>query len=104
MKDDKTKIIHMIRPEDYTTLKVLRFTWKKGEDDVLLKKVQINGAGWVRIVKDNIDQVIGESNPVVEVPLDIKGDEAWQFTYLHISLENTRKGGDSNVVIEYVRK
>ena len=104
MKDDKTRIIHMIRPEDYTTLKALRFTWKKGEDDVLLKKVQINGAGWVRIVKDNIDQVIGESNPVVEVPLDIKGDEAWQFTYLHISLENTRKGGDSNVVIEYVRK
>lgn len=104
MKDDKTKIIHMIRPEDYTTLKALRFTWKKGEDDVLLKKVQINGAGWVRIVKDNIDQVIGESNPVVEVPLDIKGDEAWQFTYLHISLENTKKGGESNVVIEYVRK
>ena len=104
MTDDKTRVIHMIRPEDYRTLKALRFVWRGGDDDVLMKKVQINGGGWVRIKKDNIDAVIGKNNPVVEVPLDIKGDEAWKFTYLHIYLEQTRKGADSNVTIEYVRK
>ena len=104
MTDDKTRVIHMIRPEDYRTLKALRFTWRGGEDDVLLKKIQINAAGWVRIKKDNLDLVIGKNNPVVEIPLDIKGDEAWKFTYLHIYLEQTKKGTDSNVTIEYVRK
>jgi hypothetical protein len=94
----------MIRPEDYPTLKALRFVWKQGEDDVLLKKVQINGAGVARIIKDKIDAVIGKDNPVVEVPLDIKGDDTWQFIYLHIWLEQTTKGADSNVTIEYVRK
>ena len=71
---------------------------------MLLKKIQINAAGWVRIKKDNLDLVIGKNNPVVEIPLDIKGDEAWKFTYLHIFLEQTKKGSDSNVTIEYVRK
>ena len=104
MTDDKTRVIHMIRPEDYKTLKALRFTWRGGEDDVLLKKVQINGAGWVRIKKDNIDAVIGKNNPVVEIPLDIKGDDSWKFTYLHIYLEQTKKRCDSNVTIEYVRQ
>lgn len=104
MQDGKTRVIHMIRPEDYPTLKALRFVWKQGEDDVLLKKVQINGAGVARIIKDKIDAVIGKGNPVVEVPLDIKGDDTWQFIYLHIWLEQTTKGGDSNVTIEYVRK
>ena len=104
MQDGKTRVIHMIRPEDYPTLKALRFVWKQGEDDVLLKKVQINGAGVARIIKDKIDAVIGKDNPVVEVPLDIKGDDTWQFIYLHIWLEQTTKGADSNVTIEYVRK
>ena len=58
----------------------------------------------VRIIKDKIDAVIGKDNPVVEVPLDIKGDDTWQFIYLHIWLEQTTKGADSNVTIEYVRK
>ena len=104
MNDDKTRVIHMIRTQDYPTLEALRFTWQQGEDDVLIKKIQINGAGVARINKDNINAVIGKNNPVVEVPLDIKEDKSWAFIYLHIFLEQTRKDTDSNVTIEYVRK
>ena len=104
MKDDKTRVIHMIRTQDYPTLKALRFTWRQGQDDVLLKKIQINGAGIARIIKDNINEVIGKNNPVVEVPLDINSDDTWAFIYLHIFLEQTKKEADSNVTIEYIRK
>lgn len=104
MEDNKTRVIHMIRTQDYPTLDALRFTWRQGEDDVLIKKIQINGAGVARIIKDNINAVIGKNNPVVEVALDIKEDKSWAFIYLHIFLEQTRKDTDSNVTIEYVRK
>lgn len=103
MKDQKSHMIYMIKPEMYPTLKGIRFTHQRGEDSVLLKKLQINGAGVARIVKKDIDQVIGPENPVVEIPLEIKGDQTYQFIYLHIWLEETEKGGDSHVTLEYIR-
>lgn len=103
MKEGSTRIIRMIAPEDYPDIKALRFSWQRGSDDVKLKLVQINGAGWVRFKKDNLGITIGKDNPVVEIPIDIVRKETYQFIYLHIVLEDTVKNGDSQVRIEYVK-
>lgn len=103
IKDGSTRIIRMIAPEDYSDIKALRFSWQRGEDDVTLKLVQINAGGWVRMKKDDLGISIGRNNPVVEIPVDFKRDRKWQFTYLHIVLDGTSEGQDSNVRIEYVK-
>lgn len=103
MQDGSTRIIRMIAPEDYQGIKALRFSWQRGEDDVKLKLVQINGAGWVRFKKDNLGIIIGKDNPVVEIPIDIVRKDTYQFIYLHIVLEETVQNGDSQVRIEYVK-
>ena len=103
LQEGSTRIIRMIAPEDYRNIKALRFTWQRGTDDVKLKLVQINGAGWVRFKKDNLGITIGKDNPVVEIPIDIVRKETYQFIYLHIVLEDTVKNGDSQVRIEYVK-
>ncbi len=103
MQDGTTRIIRMITPEDYPTLKAIRFRWRNGEDPVTLKLVQINAAGWVRFKKDDIGIEISRENPVVEFPVELKKGETFQFIYLHILLDGTRKLGDSQVNIEYVR-
>ena len=105
MTDGSTRVIRMITPEDYPLLKGLRFTWRRGEDPVKLKLVQINAAGWVRFKKDDIGIEISRENPVVEIPVDlkVKNGETFQFNYLHIVLDETKKMTDSQVTIEYVK-
>ena len=44
MRDSSTLIIRMMEPEDYIPVKALRFRWKRGEDNVILKRVQVNAA------------------------------------------------------------
>ncbi len=103
MQDGTTRIIRMITPEDYPTLKAIRFRWRNGEDPVTLKLVQINAAGWVRFKKDDIGIEISRENPVVEFPVELKKGETFQFIYLHVLLDGTKKLGDSQVTMEYVR-
>lgn len=103
MADGSTRIIRMVTPEDYASIKGIRFRWVRGVDDVTLKLVQLNGAGWVRFKKDNIGLTVGKDNPVVEIPIDLKKGEAWKFNYLHVVLEGTEKMTDSEVRIEYMR-
>lgn len=105
MTDGSTRVIRMIAPEDYPLLKGLRFTWRRGEDPVKLKLVQINAAGWVRFKKDDIGIEISRENPVVEIPVDlkVKNGETFQFNYLHIVLDETKEMTDSQVTIEYVK-
>lgn len=103
MRDSSTLIIRMMEPEDYIPVKALRFRWKRGEDNVILKRVQVNAAGWVRSVKKDINIEIGKDNPVVEIPLEYKRDQTYQFIYVHIELAGTKLNGDSQVAIEYVK-
>ena len=103
MRDSSTLIIRMMEPEDYIPVKALRFRWKSGEDNVTLKRVQVNAAGWVRSVKKDINVEIGKDNPVVEIPLEYKRDRTYQFIYVHIELAGTKLNGDSQVAIEYVK-
>lgn len=102
MQDGTTRVIRMITPEDYPRVKGIRFRWMRGEDPVTVKLVQINAAGWVRFKKDNLGLVVSKDNPVVEVPVTLKEGEAWQFTYLHILLDDTHAMQDSFVKIEYI--
>ena len=103
MRDSSTLIIRMMAPEDYIPVKALRFRWKRGEDNVILKRVQVNAAGWVRSVKKDINVEIGKDNPVVEIPLEYKRDRTYQFIYVHIELAGTKLNADSQVAIEYVK-
>ncbi len=106
MEEGSTRIIRMITPEDYPLIKGLKFTWKRGEDPVKLKLVQVNAGGWVRFKKDDIGIEISKDNPVVEIPVDVKAKkgETYQFVYLHIVIDGTHKKlTDSQVTIEYIK-
>lgn len=101
MEDSATHLVYMIDPKLYPSIKGLRFTLRRGDASVLLRKVQVNGAGIARIKLDNLGLEISPSHPVAEVPFD-KNSDTWKYLYLHIYLDGTTKGCDSNVTIEYM--
>lgn len=104
LSDSSSRVIHFVTPEALNRIKGIRFTHLRGEDSVRLKKIQINVAGWVRTIKD-VDIVIGKDNPVVEVELDVRPDgKRYEFSYMHIVLDETRRMMDSNVSIEWILK
>ncbi|MCM1502903.1 MAG: alpha-N-acetylglucosaminidase [Bacteroidales bacterium] len=100
--DGTTRLIYFVTPEVLNKVKGLKFTYLSGEDNVNLKKIQINVAGWVRTIKDT-DIVIGKDNPSVEVELDVRPDgKRYEFNYMHITFEGTKKLQDSNMSIEWI--
>lgn len=100
LQDEKTKFAHFIHPMLYPRVKGIRFTHVRGNDPVTLKRVQINAKGASQCLVD-VDQEISKENPVVEFPLEVKNkDKGFETIYLDVYLENTKKGGDSNVQVQ----
>jgi alpha-N-acetylglucosaminidase len=102
MEDSTTHFCYMLDPKVYPSVKGLRFTLRHGDASVTLRKVQLNGAGVARIKLDNLGLEISPEHPVAEVKFDKNSSDNWNYLYLHIYIDGTTKGCDSNVSIEYM--
>ncbi len=103
LSDNSTRFVYVIDPLDMNDIRGVRIRWTRGNDAVVLKKVQLNGGGTVQAVADT-NEVIGGENPVVEIPLDVrKSDKLLGDTYLHVVLDKTKACADSYALVELIK-
>ena len=81
----------------------MRIRWTQGADSVVLKKVQLNGGGFVQAVAEP-DATIDRTHPMVEVPLAVKPSEKLLGDiYLHLVLEQPKPRSDSYALVELIK-
>lgn len=103
LKDSTTRFVYIIDPLVFNEIRGVRIRWTQGADSVVLKKVQLNGGGFVQAVAEP-DATIDRTHPMVEVPLAVKPSEKLLGDiYLHLVLEQPKPRSDSYALVELIK-